>query len=82
METLASYRREAMKRAVITDLGGNEGYAARIPGFRGLLAIGSTRKRALAELNDALTDWIALALKREISLPTIREKRAPALKAA
>ena len=82
VETIASYRRAAMKLAVITELGENEGYAARIPGFRGLLAIGSTRKQALAELNDALVDWITLAAKRRISLPTIRDKRTRLLSAA
>lgn len=71
-----------MKLAVALDLGGNEGYAARIPGFRGLLATGRTKKEALAELEDALVDWTELALKRGIGLPALREKRLAALNAA
>jgi predicted RNase H-like HicB family nuclease len=82
VDTLATYRRNAMKFAVVTDLGADEGFVARIPGFRGLLATGRTKKEALAELNDALTDWIDLALKRGIGLPALREKRAAALTAA
>jgi predicted RNase H-like HicB family nuclease len=82
MDTLTSYRRHAMKLAVVADLGGGEGYAARIPGFRGLLATGQTKKETLAELEDALVDWIELALKRGIGLPALREKRLAALNAA
>ena len=82
VDTLTSYRRHAIKLAVVTDLGPEEGYAARIPGFPGLLATGGTRKEALADLDDALSDWIALALKRGIGLPEFRQKRSPALSAA
>ena len=82
MDTLMSYRRHAMKRAVVADLGRGEGYAARIPGFRGLVATGQTKKETLAELEDALVDWIELALKRGIGLPALREKRLAALNAA
>lgn len=82
MDTLTSYRKQAIKLAVVTDLGSEEGYAARIPGFPGLLATGGTRKEALADLDDALSDWIALALKRGIGLPELRQKRSPALTAA
>lgn len=71
-----------MKLAVIAEIGGGEGYVARIPGFRGLLATGQTKKEALAELEDALVDWIELALKRGIGLPALREKRLTALTAA
>lgn len=71
-----------MKLAVVVELGGGEGYAARIPGFRGLLATGQTEKKALAELEGALVDWTELALKRRIGLPALREKRLTALNAA
>jgi len=71
-----------MKSAVVVELGGDEGYAARIPGFRGLLATGRTKKEALAELEDALVDWTELALKRGVGLPALREKRLAALNAA
>jgi len=60
---LNKYCQQALKRAEITFLA-DEGYAARIPGFRGLLATGATKKEALAELETALVDWINLALRR------------------
>ena len=82
MNDLSEYRRHALKLAVVTDLGSGEGYAARIPGFAGLLATGGTKKEALVELNDALADWISLALKRRIGLPAITDKRRPVLRAA
>ena len=78
---MTGYRRDAMKLATVTKLGGDEGYVARIAGFRGLLATGRTRKESIAELQDALVDWIELALRRGIALPTIKQ-RAPALTAA
>jgi predicted RNase H-like HicB family nuclease len=71
-----------MKLAVVVNLGGDEGYAARIPGFRGLLTTGRTQKEALSELEDALVDWTELALKRGIGLPALRERRLAALSAA
>ena len=71
-----------MKLALVTELGGGEGYAARIPGFRGLVAAGQTRKQATAELNDALVDWIELALRRGIGLPRLKESDARTLTAA
>ncbi len=77
-----SYRKDAMKLAVVTELGGKEGFVARIPGFRGLLATGGTRKQAIAELNDALIDWIELALRRGIGLPAVKQQGERALSAA
>jgi predicted RNase H-like HicB family nuclease len=76
VDNLAKYRRHAMKLAVVKDLGGDEGYAARIPGFRGLLATGRTKRDALGELDSALADWIELALKRKIGLPALKEREA------
>ena len=58
---LNRYCQQALKLAEITFLG-EEGYIARIPGFRGLLATGATKKEARAELETALVDWINLAL--------------------
>lgn len=82
VDILAAYRRDAMKLAVVTELGGNEGYAARIPGFRGLVTTGRTRKEAIAELNDALLDWTELALRRGIGLPSVKQPIGQALTAA
>lgn len=72
VRTLDTYRRQALRIAEVTALGADEGYAARIPGFRGLLASGRTRKEALAELESALADWVDLALKRGLGLPAVR----------
>jgi len=82
VDTLAAYRKDAMKRAVVTELGGEEGYAAKIPGFRGLVATGRTHREAVAELNDALLDWTKLALRRGIGLPSVKQPGARALTAA
>lgn len=69
---LNAYCSQALKLAEITFLGEDEGYAARIPGFRGLIATGATKRETLAELETALVDWINLALKRGLGLPTLR----------
>jgi predicted RNase H-like HicB family nuclease len=82
MDNLAGYRRNAMKLALVTELGADEGYAARIPGFRGLIAAGRTRKEAIAELNDVLADWIDLAFRRGIGLPAVRQPEKRTLTAA
>ena len=65
-----------MKRAVVTPLGGDEGYVGKIPGFRGLLATGRTKAEAMAELEDALADWVDLALRRGVGLPAVRKSDA------
>ena len=66
------YQQHALKLAEVTFLSREEGYAARIPGFRGLIATGETKREALAELETALADWIDLALKRGLGLPAVR----------
>ncbi len=73
---LNTYCQQAMKLAEITFLGDDEGYAARIPAFRGLIATGATKKETLAELETALVDWINLALKRGLGLPPLRPSKA------
>ena len=72
---LEAYTRKALKVAEITLLGGEEGFVARIPGFCGLLATGRTKKEALTELQTALADWIALALKRGLGLPPVKPRK-------
>ena len=75
MAPLNKYCRQALKLAEISFLG-EEGYAARIRGFRGLIATGATKKEALAELESALVDWINLALKRGLGLPALGASKA------
>ena len=82
VDSLTGYRRDAMKLATVTKLGGDEGYVARIPGFRGLLATGRTRKESIAELQDALADWIELSLRRGTGLPALKQREIPAFTAA
>ena len=71
MQTLDAYRKQALKLAEVSFLSQDEGFAARIPGFRGLIATGQTKREALAELESALADWIDLALKRGLGLPAV-----------
>lgn len=82
METLTHYRKQALKLAAVESLGGGEGYAARIPGFRGLIGTGRTKKETLADLESALEGWIELALKRGIGLPAVVGREAAVVSAA
>ena len=82
MDNLTSYCKDAMKLAIVTKLAGGEGYVARIPGFRGLLATGRTRKESIAELDDALVDWVDLALRRGTGLPAVKQRDTPVFTAA
>lgn len=81
MDTLASYRRQALKLAEVEKLGDGEGYAARIPGFRGLIGTGRTKKETIMDLEGALAGWIELALKRGIGLPSVAKREARAVTA-
>lgn len=76
MTTLESYLKQALKLARVELLGGDEGYAATIPGFRGLIAVGGTKKAAFIELESTLEDWVDLALKRGIGLPQLASKKS------
>ena len=71
---MEKYRRQALKLAEVTFLSENEGFAARIPGFRGMIATGTTKREALADLETALADWIDLALKRGLGLPPVNTR--------
>lgn len=72
----------ALKLAVFMDLGRDEGWVAKIPGFKGLLAVGDSRRAALRELDSALEDWINLALKRGLGLPSLTARKSgPQVKA-
>ena len=79
MQTMEKYRRQALKLAEVTFLSKEEGFVARIPGFRGLLATGATKREALAELDTALADWTDLALSRGLGLPRVAMPRSASL---
>ncbi len=72
MKDLRRYCQLALKIAQVIELGDGEGYVAKIPGFRGLLAVGETRRRALTELSSALEEWVLLALRRGMGLPKLK----------
>ena len=82
MDTLASYRKQALKLAAIGSLGGGEDYGARIPGFRGLIGSGRTKKETLADLENALESWGELALKGGIGLPAVTNREPETVSAA
>ena len=79
---MEKYCRQALKLAEVAFLSEDEGFAARIPGFRGLIATGATKREALAELETALADWIDLALKRGLGLPPVNTRPAADLVSA
>ena len=79
---MEKYSRQALRLAEVTFLSEDEGFAARIPGFRGLIATGETKREALAELETALADWIDLALKRGLGLPPVSTRPAAELVSA
>lgn len=76
VRTLEAYQQQALKLAEVTFLSDDEGFAARIPGFRGLIATGQTKREAIAELETTLADWIDLALKRGLGLPRVNQTAA------
>ena len=76
--TAKPYERLALERAEFTDLGA-EGVAAKIPGFRGLIAVGQTQAVAKRALASALHDWISLPLARGYGLPNIAKYREKSL---
>ncbi len=82
VDILATYRKQALKLATVESLGGGEGYVARIPGFRGLMGTGATKKEALQDVEKALEGWIELALKRGIGLPAVARSESEVVSAA
>ena len=78
MSNLDRYERLALRQAEFIDLG-EEGIAAKIPGFRGLIAVGKTQAVAKRELASALHEWISLALVRGYGLPSVVKDRARSL---
>ncbi len=80
MDTLAAYRKQALKHAEIESLG-EEGYVARISNFPGVVGYGQTKKETLADLDSVLEGWIELALKRGIGLPTVAQREVAAMEA-
>ncbi len=72
MENLKEYRQAALNHAEIKNLGGAEGFAAKIPGFPGLVVFGQTKEKTQEELESALEGWIQLARRRGEELPNLK----------
>jgi hypothetical protein len=65
VKNLQQYRSEALKDARVIRLGGNEGFVAKIPGFRGLLAVGGIGKRlGRLDFNKAFQAIVASQTRR------------------
>jgi len=78
MNGLSEYCNDALKLAVVKKLGAGEGYAAKIPGFAGLVVFAPTRGEVLRELKSALEGWVELSLARGDGLPALHEVEAVA----
>jgi predicted RNase H-like HicB family nuclease len=72
MNGMSEYCKDALKLAVIKNLGASEGFSARIPGFEGLVVFAPTRAEVMSELKSALEGWVELSLKRGDGLPALR----------
>jgi predicted RNase H-like HicB family nuclease len=71
MNGLSEYCKDALKLAVVKNLGAGEGFSAKIPGFAGLVVFAPTRAEVLTELKSALEGWIELSLERGDGLPAL-----------
>jgi len=60
---LIDYIQAAMRRAKYLSLGGSEGYAGRIPGFRGLIGHARTLEACRENLHGALQSWLLVKLR-------------------
>ena len=59
---LIDYIHAAMRRAKYEMLADNEGFAGRIPRFRGLIGHGQTLESCRDDLHGALQSWLLLKL--------------------
>ena len=78
MNGLSEYCKDALKIAVVKNLGAGEGFSAKIPGFAGLVVFAPTRAEVLTELKSALEGWIELSLERGDGLPALHDLEAVA----
>jgi predicted RNase H-like HicB family nuclease len=75
VKELVAYQRTALLNAKLKYLGEGEGYAARIPGFKGLVVFGDTKAQAIRELKSALAEWVLLSLRLGDGLPKLKKER-------
>jgi predicted RNase H-like HicB family nuclease len=64
MNGMSEYCKDALKLAVVKNLGAGEGFSAKIPGFAGLVVFAPTRAEVMTELKSALEGWVELSLER------------------
>jgi predicted RNase H-like HicB family nuclease len=75
---ISEYCKDALKLAVVKNLGAGEGFSAKIPGFAGLVVFAPTREEIMTELKSALEGWIELSLERGDGLPALHDLEAVA----
>jgi predicted RNase H-like HicB family nuclease len=63
MNGLSEYCKDALKIAVVKNLGAGEGFSAKIPGFAGLVVFAPTRAEVITELKSALEGWIEFSIQ-------------------
>lgn len=73
MNGLSKYCKDALKLAVVKNLGADEGYSAKIPGFAGLVVFAPTKAEVIRELKSALDGWVELSLARGDGLPALHD---------
>jgi len=66
---LIDYIQGAMRRAKYEILGGGEGFAGTIPGFKGLWASAATLEACRNELQDVLQSWMLVRIDHGLRLP-------------
>ncbi len=81
VDSLVEYQSAALRQARLKRLPDDEGYAARIPGFNGLIVFGDTETEAIGELESALSGWVELALRQGRGLPALKSDRQLAVSA-
>jgi len=70
---LAEYIDKAMEQAVYEIMEQDKTYWGEIPALQGVWARHQTLEGCRHELREALSDWIALRLRLNLSIPVIAE---------
>ena len=70
---LANYIDTAIDQAVYEIIEDEGTYWGEIPGFQGVWARHDTLEGCRRELREALSDWIALRLRLELSIPVLSD---------
>src|ERR1017187_3571714 len=73
MNGMSEYCKDALKLAVVKNLGAGEGFSAKIPGFAGLIVFAPTRPEVMNEFKSAFEGWVGVSLKRGDGLPALRD---------